>query len=74
SVILGARTVEQLADNLAAASWELDPDERAQLEAASATPLPYPHWFQRQFTAERFSKNGPPDPAAAYTYLPRDKA
>jgi aryl-alcohol dehydrogenase-like predicted oxidoreductase len=26
---------------------------------ASARPLPYPHWYQRQFTAERFSRDGP---------------
>jgi aryl-alcohol dehydrogenase-like predicted oxidoreductase len=70
SVIIGARTTEQLADNLAAATWELDTDERAALDAASATPLPYPHWFQRQFTAERFSKQGPPDPTAAHIYAP----
>jgi aryl-alcohol dehydrogenase-like predicted oxidoreductase len=74
SVILGARTHDQLADNLAAATWELDPDERAALDAASAVPLPYPHWFQRQFTAERFSKQGAPDPAAAHVYVPSDRA
>jgi aryl-alcohol dehydrogenase-like predicted oxidoreductase len=68
SVIIGARTVEQLADNLAAATWQLDAEERAALDAASATPLPYPHWFQRQFTSERFSVAGPPDPSTAHTY------
>lgn len=68
SVIIGARTVEQLADNLAAATWSLTEAECAQLDAVSAVPLPYPHWYQRQFTAERFSKAGPPDPSTAYTY------
>lgn len=74
SVIIGARTMEQLADNLAAASWELSADERAELDAASARPLPYPHWFQRQFTAERYSREGPPDPSAAHVYVPREDA
>jgi aryl-alcohol dehydrogenase-like predicted oxidoreductase len=68
SVIVGARTVEQLTDNLAAASWKLDAAELAILDAASAAPLPYPHWFQRQFTSERFGPNGPPDPSRAHTY------
>jgi aryl-alcohol dehydrogenase-like predicted oxidoreductase len=34
STILGARTVEQLADNLAAAALQLDEDERAALDVA----------------------------------------
>jgi aryl-alcohol dehydrogenase-like predicted oxidoreductase len=70
SVIIGARTTDQLADNLAAGTWELTADERAALDAASAVPLPYPHWFQRQFTAERFGPDGPPDPTSAHTYAP----
>jgi aryl-alcohol dehydrogenase-like predicted oxidoreductase len=74
SVILGARTVEQLADNLDTASWELDGDERERLNTASAPTVPYPHWFQRQFTAERFSENGPPDATTAHTYFPASKA
>lgn len=74
SVITAARTVEQLADNLAAATWELDSDERARLDDASAPPVPYPHWFQRQFTAERFGKDGPPDTTAVHTYVPAEKA
>jgi aryl-alcohol dehydrogenase-like predicted oxidoreductase len=68
SVIIGARTVEQLADNLASASWELDATERTHLDRASEVPLPYPHWFQRQFTAERYGRSGPPDPSSAHVY------
>jgi len=44
SVILGARTGEQLADNLAAAGLHLDPEETARLDAASdpqAADYPY---------------------------------
>ncbi len=36
SVILGARTLAQLDDNLAAGDLDLDPDERARLDEASA--------------------------------------
>ena len=49
SLIVGARTREQLADNLAAASWELSAEEVARLDAVSERPLPYPYWHQRQF-------------------------
>jgi aryl-alcohol dehydrogenase-like predicted oxidoreductase len=44
SVILGARNTEQLADNLAAASLELAPEELQRLDEVSA-PLPedYPY-------------------------------
>ena len=73
SVIIGARTTDQLAENLAAASWSLDGDEKAALDAVSAVPLPYPHWFQRQFTAERFGLGGPPDVDAVHEYGPRDE-
>jgi len=44
STILGARTLEQLETNLRAADLRLDPDELAQLDAASdlhATDYPY---------------------------------
>jgi aryl-alcohol dehydrogenase-like predicted oxidoreductase len=53
SVIVGARTDEQLGDNLAAASWELSPDEVARLDEVSERPLPYPYWHQREFAADR---------------------
>jgi aryl-alcohol dehydrogenase (NADP+) len=44
SVILGARSVEQLEDNLAAAGLHLDPDETDLLDKASdpgAADYPY---------------------------------
>jgi aryl-alcohol dehydrogenase-like predicted oxidoreductase len=68
SVIIGARTDAQLADNLAAATWSLSDDERARLDAASSVPIPYPHWFHRQFTAERYGRDGPPDASAVHVY------
>lgn len=46
SVILGARTVEQLDDNLAALEWELTDDETDRLTKISAPGMPdYPYGF-----------------------------
>ena len=42
SVVIGARTVEQLRANLAGAELKLKPEEVDALTAASATRLPYP--------------------------------
>ncbi len=53
SAIVGARTEEQLLDNLAAATWGLDADEVARLDAASAIRVPYPQWHQRSDNRER---------------------
>jgi diketogulonate reductase-like aldo/keto reductase len=45
SVIIGARTREQLADNLAASDVQLATEHVAQLDAASALPPEYPGWM-----------------------------
>jgi aryl-alcohol dehydrogenase-like predicted oxidoreductase len=55
SVIVGARTDEQLADNLAAAELELSDDEAGRLEAVSRPALLYPFWHQRKTAADRLS-------------------
>ncbi len=55
SLVIGARTAEQLADNLAAASFSLTPDERAQLDKASAPRLIYPYWHQAKTASDRLS-------------------
>ena len=55
SVIVGARTDEQLADNLAAATLELTQEEHQRLEAVSRPPLIYPFWHQRASASERLS-------------------
>src|SRR4051795_8534625 len=47
SVVIGARTEEQLADNLAAADLVLTDEDRARLDRVSREPLRYPHWHQR---------------------------
>ena len=53
SALVGARTIEQLEENLAAASWALTDDEVATLDRVSARPLPYPYWHQQRFNAPR---------------------
>jgi aryl-alcohol dehydrogenase-like predicted oxidoreductase len=55
SLIIGARTSEQLADNLAAASLSLTDAERAQLDKVSAPPLIYPYWHQAKTASDRLS-------------------
>jgi len=55
TVVIGARTDEQLADNLAAADLELSDEERARLDEVSAPPLIYPHWHQAKTARDRLS-------------------
>jgi aryl-alcohol dehydrogenase-like predicted oxidoreductase len=45
SVIIGAKTPEQLADNLAAPEVRLSDDELARLKAVSDLPAEYPGWM-----------------------------
>jgi aryl-alcohol dehydrogenase-like predicted oxidoreductase len=49
SVIIGARNEEQFRQNLDAASFKLDPDQVARLDAASNAPRSYPYWHQQKF-------------------------
>ena len=55
SLVIGARTSEQLADNLAAGSLTLTDAERAQLDKVSAPPLIYPYWHQARTASDRLS-------------------
>ena len=48
NVIIGARNEEQLRQNLGAVGWKLTAEQVAELDAASAVPLAYPYWHQRQ--------------------------
>jgi aryl-alcohol dehydrogenase-like predicted oxidoreductase len=47
SVIIGARTPEQLADNLKTVDWEMSAEEVARLDAVSEPVPVYPYWMQR---------------------------
>jgi diketogulonate reductase-like aldo/keto reductase len=55
SLVIAARTSEQLADNLAAATLTLSEAERAQLDKVSAPPLLYPYWHQAKTASDRLS-------------------
>jgi aryl-alcohol dehydrogenase-like predicted oxidoreductase len=54
SVIIGARTEDQLRQNLGAIGWALTPEQVARLDAASAVEPPYPsypYWREGGFKA-----------------------
>ena len=55
SVIIGARTEEQLRDNLAAAELTLSAAEMDRLDSVSGVPLLYPYWHQANVQPGRFS-------------------
>ncbi|HEY2674623.1 MAG TPA: aldo/keto reductase [Rugosimonospora sp.] len=55
SLVVGARTTEQLADNLAAADLTLDDEQRKRLDEVSAMPLLYPYWHQAKTARDRLS-------------------
>jgi aryl-alcohol dehydrogenase-like predicted oxidoreductase len=58
SLVIGARTDEQLADNLKSADLVLSAGERAALDRVSAPDLIYPHWHQVKTAGDRL---GPAD-------------
>ncbi|HWE59647.1 MAG TPA: aldo/keto reductase [Solirubrobacteraceae bacterium] len=66
TVVVGARTDEQLADNLRAAELTLGDDDLRRLDAVSRPRLIYPHWHQLATAADRFS---PADLALHAAYL-----
>jgi aryl-alcohol dehydrogenase-like predicted oxidoreductase len=56
SLVVGARTVEQLDDNLQAVALNLSRSEMDRLDAMSAPPLLYPYWHQATMADdERYS-------------------
>lgn len=55
SVIVGARSEEQLKDNLLAAQITLTADELERLDKVSQPPLLYPYWHQAQTASDRLS-------------------
>jgi aryl-alcohol dehydrogenase-like predicted oxidoreductase len=56
SVLIGARTEEQLADNLNVATWALSDEELTRLDELTVPRMLYPYWHQ-QFSA----RHGPAD-------------
>ena len=53
SIIIGAKTVAQLDDNLGVTSLTLTADEIAKLDAVSALPAEYPGWMLQTQGANR---------------------
>lgn len=49
TLIIGARTEEQLRQNLGAVGWSLSESQRKKLDQASSQPLAYPYWHQAFF-------------------------
>ena len=59
ATILGARTREQLADNLGSANWQLTADEMTRLDEVSAPQTPdYPYGMIGDLTRERYEQLG----------------
>lgn len=55
SVVIGARTEEQLRINLRAADLRLTAEEISVLETVGRPPLLYPYWHQRTTASDRLS-------------------
>jgi aryl-alcohol dehydrogenase-like predicted oxidoreductase len=55
SLIVGARTEEQLTANLKAADLVLNGEERGRLDEVSLPPLIYPYWHQLRTAKDRLS-------------------
>jgi aryl-alcohol dehydrogenase-like predicted oxidoreductase len=55
TLVIGARTMEQLEDNLGAADLALADEEREQLDKVSAPTLLYPYWHQAKTARDRLS-------------------
>ncbi|WP_066922254.1 aldo/keto reductase [Methylobacterium sp. CCH5-D2] len=49
NIVVGARTEEQLKQNLGAIGWSLAPEQIARLDAASQETPIYPYWHQKGF-------------------------
>jgi aryl-alcohol dehydrogenase-like predicted oxidoreductase len=56
SIIVGAKSLEQLDDNLAAADLALTPEETARLDEVSELPSEYPGWMFARQGADRRPK------------------
>lgn len=73
SIIIGAKTKDQLVDNLAAAGAKLSPEHVKLLDDASALPLEYPGWMV-DFQSMRDPRGvaTPPTEAQVRAATPRD--
>ncbi|PVD21575.1 hypothetical protein C0Q70_17373 [Pomacea canaliculata] len=61
SVIIGARTLQQLDDNMGAANgWTLTPEEMTELDKVSQPDKPYPYSMADMFMGDRVNPFNPP--------------
>lgn len=51
NLVMGARTEEQLKQNLGAIGWKLSPEQVAKLDAVTEKTPTYPYWHQRDFVS-----------------------
>jgi diketogulonate reductase-like aldo/keto reductase len=61
SVIIGAKRVEQLDDNIAATAVKLSEEELSALDKVSALPPEYPGWMftrQGEFRRQQLADSG----------------
>ncbi len=54
TLIIGARSEEQLRENIGALGWQLAPEQVALLDEASDQPKIYPYWHQSGFERNPF--------------------
>lgn len=59
STIIGAKTLDQLNDNLNAVTLTLSPEEMAKLDEISADRMQYPHWMVKRNNATRVPTGEP---------------
>jgi aryl-alcohol dehydrogenase-like predicted oxidoreductase len=65
SVIVGAKRVDQLTDNIGAVGLVLEPDDLAALDAVSAEPPRYPGWMLTYNASSRVPAGHPAGPSWA---------
>ena len=55
SILIGARNMDQLVQNLDCVTWELSPEEETELDAVSDIGMPYPYAFIQALWQEGLS-------------------
>ena len=55
TLVIGGRNIDQIRDNLGAATLQLSEEEVKRLNEVSELPLIYPYWHQEKFARETFS-------------------
>jgi aryl-alcohol dehydrogenase-like predicted oxidoreductase len=53
TAVLGARTLDQLRENLGSIGWKLSDEEMNKIHTASEIPEPYPYRFINRYTRRR---------------------